>query len=86
MAALTDVIADREEEKLMHSPLYQASGFARTQQESALNTAMLLNHANLPSQDYASQNLSKKSLTKKKRRVHKKARQIRKVSHAKIKA
>ena len=70
MAALTDAVADREEEKLRRAALYEASDIARSQQESALTTAMLLNHANLHGQDYNSLNLSKHSLNKKKRRVH----------------
>ena len=86
MAALTDAVADREEEKVRRAALYEASDIARSQQENALTTAMLLSHANQQGQNYNSQNLSKSSLNKKKQRVHKKARQIRKVAHAKIKA
>ena len=86
MAALTDAVADREEDKLRRSALYEASDIARSQQESALTTAMLLSNANQQGQYYNSPNLSKSSLNKKKQRVHKKARQIRKVAHAKIQA
>ena len=52
MAALTDAVADREEEKVRRAALYEASDIARSQQESALTTAMLLSHANQPGQNY----------------------------------